>query len=177
MALYDNLPSAVRHRIQDPIRYADVTRQGDGTATRHMLEHTNVQNGTAYVPIGGTAWSATGATFNGASNPAYAEFSTVISAFSAYRLVYNYSVFSDDEIGYFTAVGGNVAGAALAAVRALGFDALKRARWMSPDGAQFDDSMAQNYLIRLASALRQEIEEQQVFGGDLQSWSDLQGEY
>ncbi len=166
----------VRSRIQDYPKYADYTRYGDGTASRFTLEHTNLVTPTAYVAPGGTAWSATGCTFNSAAIPAYVDFSATIPRDTAVRVSYQWTVFSDDEIGHFTAVGVNVAGAALEAIRALRFDGLKRARWMSPDGGQFDDTNAISELGRIESALKVELEENAIVGGSIYSWSETQGD-
>lgn len=161
----------VRLRIQDIPQPADRVLYGDGTAVRFPLEHRNLTSGTAYVGIGSppTAWSATGGvTFNVSG---FVQFTNIISANTAFRVEYVHSVFSDEEIGHFTAVGGSVAGAALEACRALMFDGLKRARWMSPDGTQYDDTQANQALRNLESALKYEVE-QEVFGyGAVHSWT------
>lgn len=164
----------VRLRLADAPLLADVTRYGDGTATVFTLAHTNLTSGTAYVPLGATAWTATGATFNASGTVA---FSGVISANSAFRVTYVHSTFSDDEIGHFTAVGGTVAGAALEAVGTLMFDAVKRARWSSPDGTSFDDTAAMSHLQALYDRLRVEQGEAAVGSGSLDSWSVEQEHY
>lgn len=165
----------VRLRIQDPYRYEEVVRYGDGTANRFLLTRANLTNGSAFVPSAATAgWSGTGAAWNASG---YIDFSGVISANSAFRLTYQWSIFSDDEVGHFTAVGGTIAGAALEAVRTLQFDALRRARWMSPDGAQYDDTMAQIHLHRMESALRHEVEQQGIGQGAIYGWAETQQDY
>lgn len=164
----------VRTRIQDQYKYFDNTYLGDGTATRFVVPYTNVQSATAFVAAGGTAWSATGCTINASG---YVDFSGIISANTAWRIAGHWSVFSDDEIGWFTAVGGNVPGAALQAVRALWFDGLKRKRWMSPDGTQVDDAAAINLLRQIESALRVEVSEDAIAGGSLASWGEKQEDY
>lgn len=166
----------VRLRIQDQTRAADVVFYGDGTAVRFGLEQTNISSGTAYVGLGNppTAWSATGCTFN---TTGWVEFSAIFSANTPFRATYTHSVFSEDEIGHFTAVGGNVVGAALEACRTLMFDSLKRARWMSPDGSQYDDTQAMNYIQKLEWALKNELEESAIAGGSIHSWALEQENY
>jgi len=164
----------VRLRIQDLHKAVSLIRQADGTATRVMLDHPNIQSGTAYVLAGGTAWSATGCTFNVTG---FVDFSGIMSANSAFRLDYVWSVFSDDEIDHFTAVGGNVPGAALQACRALRFDSLKRARWMAPDGSQYDDTKAADTLNKLEFDLKAELAEDAIIGGAVASWAVNQGDY
>lgn len=170
------LPTAdqVRLRIQDPAKPAYVIQYGDGVTTRFNLDHNNITSGTAYVMVGGTAWSATGATFNVSG---FVTFSSIVSANSGVRFDYVYSTFSDAEIGHFTAVGGSVPGAALQALRALRFDGLKRARWMGSDASQYDDTMAINELARMESALRTEVEEEAIAGGSFIGWGETQEDY
>lgn len=158
----------VRLRIQDQPLRADDTYYGNGTADSFSLPHANLTSGTAYVPVGGTAWSATGCTFD---QTGFVQFSSVIAADSAFRVVYVHSVFSEAEIGHYTAVGGSVAGAALEAVRALMFDGLKRARWMGSDGSQYDDTQAMRLLNDLHSALQTEVAQAQISQGGFQNWS------
>lgn len=164
----------VRLRIQDIPALANDTHYGDGTATLFVLPHANVTSGSAYVPIGGTAWTATGAAFNASG---YVQFSGIIPANSAFRLSYVYSTFSDDEINHFTAVGGSVNGAALEAVQALMFDSLKRARWMAPDGSQHDDTQAQGQLMRMYEAFKSDAKDDAIGGGAVESWALNQEAY
>ncbi len=166
----------IRLRIQDQAKPADTTLHGDGTAVRFGFDHANITSGTAYVGLGNppTAWSATGCTFD---STGFVEFSAIHSANSAFRIVYVHSVFSDDEIGHFTAVGGSVPGAALEACRTLMFDSLKRARWMAADGSQYDDTMAMNFIGKLESTLRKELEESAIAGGAIYSWAEQQEHY
>ena len=121
-----------------------------------------------------TGWSATAATFNASG---IVSFSGTISANTAFRTTYVQSVFSDEEIGHFTAVGGNVNGAALEAVHALMFDSTKRSRWMAPDGSQYDDTMAMQALRDIHSALKTELIGDAIVEGVMQGWSLNQGDY
>jgi hypothetical protein len=165
---------AVRLKISDVPTVADETLSFDGTATVFALSHANAVSGTAYVPLGGTAWTATGATFDPTG---WVAFSGVGAAGSAFRVRYVHATFSDDEIGHFTAVGGDVLGAAVEACEALLFDAAKRASWSSPDGTQFSDTAAQAHLLALHERLKAEQREAAVTSGALESWSEQQEYY
>lgn len=162
----------IRLRIQDQPRRADVTRYGDGTANSFLTEQTNLTSGSAFVPAAG-GWSATGATFDASG---LVSFSGVISANSAFRLTYTYSVFSDDEIAHFQSAGGDVLGASVEAVQALMFDGLKRGSWAAPDGSRYDDTAAMALLNSLYDKLKAQQYEQADFGAGLQSWSITQDE-
>lgn len=158
----------VRLRITDAPAWFDDTRYGDGTATLFTLPYVNITTASAYVPLGGTAWSATGCTVNASG---FVEFSGVISANSAFRVRGVRSTFSDDEIGQFTAVGGSVAGAALEAARTLAFDSLKRASWAAPDGTTYDDTKAMDAIYKLIDELKGEIADAEVSSGAFGSWA------
>lgn len=169
----------VRLRIQDLPAVADLTFYGDGKdsafgLTRGAADYRNLTSASAFVLATGGAWSATGATFNVSG---YVTFSGVISAQTAFRARFVYSTFSDAEIGHFTAVGGSVAGAALEAVNALRFDALKRARWAAPDGSQYDDTRAVGALEVLYNDLQTELTQAQVADGGFASWAEGQNEW
>lgn len=163
----------VRLKVQDIPTRVDAVYYGDGTANSFAVPHRNLTSGSAYIPVG-ASWSATGATYNATG---FVDFATAISANSAFRVVYVHSVFSDEEIGNFTAVGGNVNGAALEAVHALMFDSLKRARWQAPDGASFDDTMVIQALRDLHSALKAELAGDAIAEGSIQGWGLSQGDY
>jgi hypothetical protein len=159
---------AVRLRVQDYPRWFEVARVGDGTATLFDVPYTNLTSASAYVAPGGTAWSATGCTVN---TSGVVEFSGIISANTAWRLRGVYSIFSDEEIGQFTADGVTVPGAALQAVYALQFDALKRAKWAAPDGTTFDDTAALSKLNDLYEQLRTELAESNIGEGGYAEWT------
>jgi hypothetical protein len=163
----------VRLRIQDTPSVFDETRTFDGSATVFNLPYRQITSATAFVPDASGRWSATGATFDPSG---WVAFSGVGSASSAYRVRGVQSVFSDEEIGHFTAVGGSVAGAALEAVRALMFDGLKRAQWAAPDGSQWDDTDALEQLRALHDQLRDEVTREQA-GGEFVSWAEGQGDW
>ncbi len=158
----------VRLRIQDQPLQARDTYFGDGTAQTFVLPHRNVTTASAYVAVGGTAWSATGATFNASGTVA---FSGVISAASAYQTVYTYSVFSDDEITEFISAGSTVNGAALQALQTLMFDGVKRARWSAADGSSYDDTAAMVHLREMYGILKAEQKEDTAANGSIESWS------
>jgi hypothetical protein len=168
----------VRLRIQDQPRIADVQRYGDGSGSAFQLDHLNITSATGYIMVsaGGTpptGWSATAATFNSSG---YVTFSAVPSANSALRFRYVHSVFSEDEIDHFTAVGGNVNGAALEAVQTLMFDGLRRSKWAAPDGSEHDDTHAMKLLNDIYDKLKNEQQQEAIAGGGLHSWALTQGE-
>ena len=169
----------LRLRIQDPFRYDSEELFGDGTASGFKLRqgapysHLSA-SATASVPVA-AGWTATGATVDHAQGRVV--FGAAISAHSAFQVDYAWSVFSEDELAYFTAEGGGVLGAALLAVQTLMFDAWKRARWASPDGSQYDDSKAMDNLVKLRSALRAEQVDDIGPQGGIESWSEEQAYY
>lgn len=163
-----------RIRISDPPTLEDKTYYGDGIAATFLLPHKNLVSASAFIPVGGTAWSATGATFNPTGSVA---FSGVVSANSAFRVTYQYSVFSDDEIDYFVSAGGSVAGAALEAVHSLMFDGLRRAYWAAPDGSTLDDRGAQTHLRDMERQLVEELQRDATVNGAMPSWSLNQGDW
>jgi hypothetical protein len=167
----------VRLRIQAPWQRGEEIQYGDGIASGFKLAqgqpYSTIISATA--SIVNTGWSATGCTIDESNG--YVTFSGVISANSAVRFDYLWSVFSDDEIEYFTAVGGNVPGAALEAVRALMFDGLKRANWQTPDGTRYDDTRAIDLLKALEERLQAEVERADGPAGGFESWSIEQGNY
>lgn len=160
----------VRLRIQDQPRRADVTRFADGTANTYYVPERNLTSGSAFLPAAG-GWSATGAAFDVSGSVA---FSAVLSANSAFRLSYTYSVFSDDEIDHMISAGGNVLGASMEAVQTLMFDSLKRASWRAPDGSSYDDTKAMDMLNSLYAKLKDELTEAADLGGGFQSWAEGQ---
>jgi len=165
----------VRFRIQAPWQRGTEMHYGDGTASGFQLAqgapYSTLISATASVINAG--WSATGCTFD--TDLGYVLFSGIISAQTAVRFDYQWSVFSEDEIGYFTAVGGGVPGAALEAVRVLLFDAQKRARWQTPDGTQYDDTKAIDLLLEMEKRLQTEVDRADGPAGGFESWSVGQG--
>lgn len=158
----------VRLKISDAPRIADLTRYGDGTANTFQTEHVNLSSGSAFVPLGSTAWSATGVTFNASG---FYSFIGVISANSAYRVTYVYSVFSDTEIDQFIEDGGTIVGAAVEAVGSLMFDSLRCARWMASDGSSYDNTSSQNHAREMYDKLVEELEREAATAGGFQSWA------
>lgn len=163
----------VRLKISDIPLIADDTMYSDGMASGYALPHTNITSGTAYVLTNGV-WTATGASFDPTG---FVTLSGMVSANSAFRVRYVYSTFSDDEIGHFTAVGGDVNGAALEAVQSLMFDGLKRAAWRGPDGSQYDDTRAMSLLTDIYDRLIAEREKNALSEGGFWSWSVEQENY
>lgn len=157
-----------RLKISDSPRIADITRYGDGTATVFQTEHVNLTSGSAFVPLGGTAWTATGVTFNASG---FYTFTNVISALSAYRVTYVHSVFSDTEIDQFLEDGGSIIGAAVEAVGSLMFDSLRCARWMASDGSSYDNTSSQSHARSLYDKLVEELEREAATAGGFQSWA------
>lgn len=165
----------VRLKIQDPPISENLTLHGDGTAVVFQMQHVNLSNGAAYVPaVGGASWSATGCAVDTSGK---FIFSNVISANSAFNVRYEHTNFSDDEVQQFLDEGGGVAGAAKAAVEALMFDAVKRARWMASDGSQYDDTAAQNHLREMHKLLDAEVVNDGVSSGGFGSWALNQGDW
>ena len=165
----------VRLYIQDQPTVFDETREFDGSAVVFNLPYRNITSATAFVPLtGGASWTATGVTFNASG---YVEFSAVGSAASAFRVRGVHSVFSDDEIGHFTAVGGDVVGAALEACQVLMFDSLKRARWATPDGTQYDDTAAMQQLRDIYDRLTAQQQAAEAGNGGFASWAQGQGDW
>lgn len=169
----------VRLRIQDIPAIWDQTLYGDGTADTFSLNQRNQSSATAFVPIGaggGTAWSATGGAFDSAVGSL--QFSGIISAQSAFRVRYIFSVYSDDEINTFlTAGGGSVNGATIEAIQSLLFDAQKRAVWRAPDGSMYDDTAAQKALKDLYDVAVNQQAQDAIAGGGISEWGYNQGNY
>lgn len=164
----------VRTKIQDVPIAENLTRYGDGTASVFLLPHANVIAAGAYVPVGGTAWSATGAAFDPSGQVIFA---TVISVNSAYNLRYQHTTFSDDEVQNFLDEGGTILGAALAAIEALMFDAVKRARWMASDGTSYDDTSAQSHLAKMHELFQDQLAQEASTAGGFGSWALNQGDW
>ena len=170
------LEQAVRLRIQDNLRLGEEFLQGDGLASAFKLRqgapHSWITAGAAFVS-GNGAWTATGGSYN--NELGRVTFSGVVSANTAFRVEYQWAVFSTDEIGQFTAVGGNVNGAAIEAIKTLMFDNLKRARWAAPDGTSYDDTKSMNDLRAMYDLLKEEEREEP--SGGIESWGEQQENY
>jgi hypothetical protein len=138
----------VRLLIQDQFRYDTETIVGDGTASafklRQGLPHSQLSASSTAMVATTAGWSATGATID--HRYGRVIFSGVISANSAVNVGYYWSVFSEDEIGHYTAIAGSVNGAAREAIRALMVNYAKRGKWAAPDGSNYDDTMAMQNL-------------------------------
>jgi len=160
----------VRIKIADPPIIEDLTRYGDGTAQYFVLPHVNLTTASAFVPVGvgGTAWSATGCTFDASGQ---LSFSGVVSANSAYKARYIHTNFSDSEVQNFLDNGGSILGASLEALQSLMFDAAKRARWMASDGTQYDDTAAQSHLRSMYDLISSQLENEVLSGGGFGSWA------
>lgn len=165
MALTD--AQTLRLKIQDIPAIADTVYAGDGSAAVFNFPHRNLTSASAFVAAAG-GWSATGCAFDASG---YVAFSGVISANTAWRARYVYSVFSDDELAEWLSRGGSVNAAAIEAVTSLMFDGTRRARWSAPDGTSYSDTEAIALLKSLYDALSKEGEEEATVGGDIGSWS------
>ena len=167
----------VRLKIQDPWRFGEEDQFADGTASAFKMQqgapYSTIISASASVYRAG--WSATGGTWNTALGRV--EFSSVLAGDARLHFNYLWAVFSDDEIGHFTAVGAGVNGAALEAVQTLMFDAWKRARWQTPDGTQYDDSRALDNLLKMQSALSAQVAEDVGPAGGFESWAVSQENY
>ena len=157
----------VRATIADPARVFIHPFFADGSGKNYILPHTNVTSGTAEIQDSNQLWSATASTI---SNSGEFILSHVVSADSALRARYVWSVFSDADIDHYLSAGGNVLGASLLAMRNLMFDSLKRARWASPDGTQYDDTMALNSIDRIYARLKDAHDEEAAVGGGFNNW-------
>ena len=166
----------VRLRIQDPWRWDEESRVGDGLTSAFKLKQGSPYSNVSAVSrsiVSGAALTATGGAID--TGLGLVTFSVAISAQSAWRASYQWAVFSDEEIGHFTAVGGSVLGAALEAVKALMFDSLRRARWAAPDGTSYDDTAAQKQLTEMYRLMKDE--ERETPEGGIESWSEQQAYY
>lgn len=169
----------VRLRIQDPWRYGSEEALANGTASAFKLAqgapYSTVISGSALAATQ-AGWSATGCAFNTALG--LATFSSLPAGQTPFMFTYQWAVFSDDEVGQFTADGGTVRGAALMAVRTLRFNAPRRARWAAPDGTQVDDTQVMRALKELEDDLQAEIiRYEEGPAGDYTSWAEGQAEY
>lgn len=164
----------VRLKIQDAPVAENLTLYGDGTAVVFKMDHLNLSEAAAYVPLGGTAWSATAVTVD---TSGLFTFANVISANSAFNVRYQHTTFSDDEVQQFLDAGGTVLGASVEAVEALLFDAVKRARWMAADGTQYDDTSAQSHLAKMHDLLSKQVEAEAATNGGFGSWALNQGDW
>ncbi len=172
----------VRLRIQDPFRFRSEMVRGDGSASAYKLQEgapyshlSATPTASIFTAAATTGWSATGATFDLAKGTVVFA-GGAVSANSGLQVDYYWSVFSDDELGHFTAVDGSVAGASREAVRTLMFDAYKRNRWAAPDGTTVDDKETMRNLVLLYSALETEVLEGGPEGG-IESWAVEQENY
>lgn len=182
-----NTADQLRFAMADKPRLLVETKYGDGTASAFQLSGVPLVSGgtalgafqpSAFVPVGaggGTAWSATGASFN--YNLGTVSFSGAISANSAYQVSYTYAVFSDQEIDMITGMYGDMPSMRLALVSNLMSDAYKRASWQSQAGASYDDSKTMQNLMLMRSAIIAERTEEQGPVGDVFSWSTEQQNY
>jgi hypothetical protein len=170
----------LRRHIADRPRLAVELYYGDGTASSFGISGSPIVTGctalgafqpSAMVPVG-NSWSATGATFD--YNLGTVTFSGVISANSAFQVVYTYGTFSDQEIDQVTATYGILQEMQLDLIDTLMADSYKRARWASQRGAYFDDSLTMNNLMLMRSAVfASKTTEQGPLGG-IVGWSNTQ---
>lgn len=182
-----NTADSLRWYANDKPRLLTEVRYGDGTASAFQLSGVPLVTGgtafgafqpSAYVPIGaggGTAWSATGATFNLPLGTV--SFSAAISAQSAYQVSYTYATFSDADIDFVTGLVGDMLSMRLALIDNLMSDAYKRASWGSQAGARYDDSKTMANLMLMRSAIRAEMVEEIGPAGDIVSWDANQEVY
>jgi len=168
----------VRLRLNDPWKYGLEMQYGDGTASAYKLQqgapYSTVLSATASVYSANVGWSGTGATIN--TGLGLLTFSGAISANTAFQVNYLWAVFSDAELGFFTAQG-DVRAATLMGVRVLMADAWKRARWAAPDGSQYDDSKAFAYLAAWEQSLLAEKVTDDGPAGQFVNWADTQQDF
>ena len=173
----------VRLRISDTYRFGSELISGDGTASAFNLRegapYSNLSataTASIFTAAAATGWSAT-AVDSWNNEMGRVVFADTPSAHSGIQIEYFWSVFSEDEIDHFTAVGGSVPGAALEAVNVLLFDSHKRARWAAPDGSNYDDSKATDNLMKIRDALRAELTSESGPQGGTVSWAEEQGNF
>lgn len=163
----------LRLRINDKLRYGQEVRGGDALSQSFQLGQgapfSTISAASAYVTAA-AGWSATGATFDTALG--VVTFATALPNNTQFKVDYQWSVFSEDEVTQLLADGGSVAGGALQAVRALMFDSLRRARWGAPDGTNYDDTMAMSQLKSLYDQLHEEVRDDPA--GGIESWTQQQ---
>lgn len=167
----------VRLKIRDQWRRKYEEKFGDSTASSFQLSegapYSTIISATASILR--TGWSATGCTID--NTLGYVAFSGIISANSAVRFDYLWAVFSDDEVGIFTAVRGSVNGAAIEAIDSLLFDASRRARWAAPDGSQYDDTSTSTLLLSMRDKLSEQEQDDIGAQGGFESWAIGQGDW
>ena len=174
-----NTAEILRFRMADRPRQLMETRYGDGTATAFPISGYPLVSGStalggftpsAFVPIGagGTAWSATGATWNYPLGTI--SFSSILSAQSAFMLSYTYAVFSDQEIDYVTANFAGIGAMQLTLIDNLMGDAYKRERWGSQAGSFYDSTETMKNLMLMRSAIRTEMTVEAGPQGAFVSW-------
>lgn len=171
------LAQQVRLVVNDRWRLGEEILNGDGSASGFKLRQgapfSTLMSASAYLGTGAGGWSGTGATID--LDLGRVTFAGIISALTAIRVDYQWAVFSDDEIGYFTAAGGTVNGAAKEAVKVLMFDNAKRARWSAPDGSSYDDTKSQADLKGMYDLLKED--ETSSPEGGLESWGEQQANF
>lgn len=167
-----DITAQVRLRIQDRWRYASEQFTGNGLASSFQLAqgapYSTLTGASAFVR-GATGYTPTAATFDLVAG--VVSFGEVISANGVCRAAYQWAVFADDEVTQFISDGGNLAGASLEAVRALQFDAAKRARWAAPAGSQVDDTKACALLNQMYRIFSNELSE--TSEGGITSWATI----
>ena len=119
----------------------------------------------------GTAWSATGATFDVTG---YVTLSGIISANSAFRVEYAHTVFADNVIDEYVSAEGSLIGAALLCAYDLQFDAIKRSRWMAANGSQFDDTNGAKVVDGIIARLEKQQAQEAMGAGGFWSWAEEQ---
>lgn len=169
----------VRSRINDMPRWENEFQVGDGSASVFKLKqgspHSTISASTFTAWVPGAGWTATGGTLEPTAG--LFSFSGVISANSAVQFSYYWTVFSEDEMAYFTGLGG-VPEACLGAVNHLLVNYAKRASWAAPDGSTHNDTQALASLMQIRSALVAEIRGGELGPqGGVNSWSETQQDY
>ena len=183
MPLATDSAAQLRWRINDRARRQEYTFYGDGTASAFQLNTLpgGVVTGqgaahgpSAFVPLGGTAWSATGASWDYGN--AVVTFSGVISANTAINTIFYHATFSEEEINFVTAqFGAGVAGA-LECVETLMMDASKRASWAG-GGVSYNEAQTFANLKQMCDTLwTKQVDESGPQGG-FESWADNQADY
>lgn len=183
MTLATDSAHQLRFRVNDLAKRQEYQFFGDGTAATFQL---NTMPGgivtgqgaahgpSAYVPIGSTAWSATGCTFD--YRNATVAFSGVISANSAILTTFYHGTFGIDEIDFITANYGAGSEGVIAAVEVLMADASKRASWAG-GGVSYNEAQTFNNLKAMRDTLWKKLAEESGPQGGFESWADNQADF
>lgn len=183
MPLATDSAQQLRFRINDRARRQEYDFVGDGTASVFQLNALpgGIVTGqgaaagpSAYVSLGGTAWSATGCSWDYPN--ATVAFSGVISANTAIHTLFYHGTFGIDEIDFITANYGAGTEGVIAAVEVLMADASKRASWAG-GGVSYNEAQTFNNLKAMRDTLWKKLADESGPQGGFESWASNQEDY